>query len=95
VPGRPTQAVRHTCSSKLGVQKYFLYALKSIQCVECGITEIYLLLIAENLLKYILLLFFFFGFETYCVQPRNMSCGTTNEEIITNFMTTLSMKMNL
>jgi hypothetical protein len=42
------------------VQKYFLYALKSIQCVECGITEIYLLLIAENLLKYILLLFFFF-----------------------------------
>ena len=29
------------------------------------------------------------------VQPSNMSCGTTNEEIITNFMTTLSMKMNL
>jgi positive regulator of sigma E activity len=48
-----------------GVQKYFLYALKSIQCVECGITEINLLLVAGNLLKYILLLLFFFGFETY------------------------------
>ena len=32
-----------------GVQKYFLYAQMSIQCVECAITEIYLLLVARNL----------------------------------------------
>ena len=31
----------------------------SFQCVECVITEIYLLLVARNLLKYILLLFIF------------------------------------
>jgi hypothetical protein len=32
-----------------GVQKYFLYAQMTIQCVECAITEIYLLLVARNL----------------------------------------------
>jgi len=32
-----------------GVQKYFLYAQISIQCVECAITVIYLLLVAGNL----------------------------------------------
>ena len=42
-----------------GGQKYFLYAQMSIQCVECGIIEIYLLLVAGNLLKYILLWFIF------------------------------------
>jgi hypothetical protein len=40
-----------------GVQKYYLYAQMSIQCVECAITEIHVLLVARNLLKYILLLF--------------------------------------
>jgi hypothetical protein len=44
------------CGKKGGVQKYFLLAQMSIQCVECAITEIYLLLVARNLLKYILLL---------------------------------------
>ena len=43
----------------VGVQKDFLYSQMSIPCVECAITEIYLLLVARNLLKYILLLFFF------------------------------------
>ena len=42
-----------------GVQKYFLYARMSIQCVECAITEIYLLLVARNLLKYMLLFIVF------------------------------------
>jgi hypothetical protein len=46
----------------VGVQKYFLHAQMSIPCVECAITEIYLLLVARNLLKYILLLFFFIYF---------------------------------
>ena len=32
-----------------GVQKYFLYARMSIKCVECAITEIYLLLVASLL----------------------------------------------
>jgi hypothetical protein len=32
-----------------GVQKYFLYARMSFQCVECAITEIYLSLVARNL----------------------------------------------
>ena len=32
-----------------GVQKYFLYAQMTIQCVEYAITEIYLLLVARNL----------------------------------------------
>ena len=41
-----------------GVQKYFLYAQMTIQCVECAITEIYLLLVARNLLKYMLLFIF-------------------------------------
>jgi hypothetical protein len=41
------------------VQKYILLAQMSIQYVECAITEIYLLLVARNLLKYILLLFIF------------------------------------
>jgi hypothetical protein len=41
------------------VQKYILLAQMSIQYVECAITEIYLLLVARNLLKYILLLFVF------------------------------------
>jgi hypothetical protein len=30
-----------------GVQKYFLYAQMSIQCVECAFTVIYLLLLAR------------------------------------------------
>jgi hypothetical protein len=34
----------------------FSYAQMSIQCVECAITEIYLLLVARNILKYISLL---------------------------------------
>jgi hypothetical protein len=34
---------------KGGVQKYFLYTQMTIQCVECAITEIYLLLVARNL----------------------------------------------
>ena len=42
-----------------GIQKYFLYAQMTIQCVECAITEIYLLLVARNLYKYILLLYIF------------------------------------
>jgi hypothetical protein len=52
------------------VQKYILLAQMSIQYVECAITEIYLLLVARNLLKYILLLFIFFGFETYRLIGR-------------------------
>jgi hypothetical protein len=31
-----------------GFQKYFQYARMSIQCVECVIIEIYLLLVARN-----------------------------------------------
>ena len=31
------------------VQKYFLYDQMTIQCVECAITELYLLLVARNL----------------------------------------------
>jgi hypothetical protein len=38
---------------------FVLYAQMSIQCVEYAITEIYLLLVARNLLKYILLLFIY------------------------------------
>ena len=53
-----------------GVQKYFLLAQMSIQCVECAITEIYVLLVSRNLLKYILLLNIFFGFETYRLIGR-------------------------
>ena len=34
----------------------------SIQCVECAFTVIYVLLVARNLLKYILLIYFF-GFD--------------------------------
>jgi hypothetical protein len=45
------------CGKGAGVQKYFLLAQMSILCVECTITEIYLLLVARYLLKYILLLF--------------------------------------
>ena len=41
------------------VQKNFLYDQMSIQCVECAFTVIYLLLVARNLYKYILLLFIF------------------------------------
>ena len=40
-------------------QKYVLYAQMSMQCVECVFTVIYLLLVARNHLKYILLLFIF------------------------------------
>jgi hypothetical protein len=47
------------------VQKYFLYAQMSIQCVECAFTVIYLLLVARNLLKVHFALIYFFGFETY------------------------------
>ena len=53
-----------------GVQKYFRLAQMSIQCVECAITEIYLLLVARNLLKYILLLFILLSFETYRLIGR-------------------------
>ena len=42
------------CGKGGGIHKYL-----SIQCVECAITEIYLLLVTRNLLKYILLLFIF------------------------------------
>ena len=34
-------------------------------------------------------------YHNQCISPANVLCGTTNEEIITNFMTTLIMKMNL
>ena len=34
---------------KGGVQKYFLYAQMTIQCVECAITELYLLSVARNI----------------------------------------------
>jgi hypothetical protein len=34
-----------------GGHKYLRYAQMSLQCVECAITEIYLLLVARNLLK--------------------------------------------
>jgi hypothetical protein len=37
------------CGRGGGVQKYFLYVQMSIQCVECAITEVYLLLVARNL----------------------------------------------
>ena len=48
------------CRRGGGIQKHVLYAQMSIQCFECTITEIYLLLlVARNLLKYILLLFIF------------------------------------
>ena len=43
----------------------------SLQCVECAITEIYLLLVARNLLRY-MLLFIFFGFETYRLIGRSL-----------------------
>jgi hypothetical protein len=36
----------------VGVQKYFLHAQMSTPCVECAITEIYLLLVARNLLYF-------------------------------------------
>jgi hypothetical protein len=47
------------CGGGWGVQKNFLYDQMSIQCVECAFTVIYLLLVARNLYKYILLLFIF------------------------------------
>ena len=50
-----------------GVQKYFLYDQMSIQCVECAITEIYLLLVALNVH---FTLIYFFGFETYRLIGR-------------------------
>jgi hypothetical protein len=58
---------------KGGVPEIFPVCPEVIQCVECGITEIYLLLVAGNLLKYILLLLFVFGFETYRPIGRQLS----------------------
>ena len=52
----------------VGVQKYFLHAQMSIPCVECAITEIYLLLVARNLLKYILLLFIFYFYFFFVLR---------------------------
>ena len=45
-----------------GVQTNIMHAQMLIQCFECTITEIYLLLVARNLLKFAL--FYFLGFET-------------------------------
>jgi hypothetical protein len=36
----------------VGIQKYFLHAQMSTPCVECAITEIYVLLVARNLLHF-------------------------------------------
>jgi hypothetical protein len=51
-----------------GGLEIFLYTQMSIKCFECAITEIYLSLVARNLLKYVLLFFFFL--ETYRLIGR-------------------------
>ena len=57
------------CREEMGLQKYFLYAQMSIQCVICAFTETYLLLVAINHF-YILLFITFYGFEAYRLIGR-------------------------
>ena len=71
----------------VGVQKYFLHAQMSTPCVECAITEIYLLLVARNLLYFkrflatnntfcsFLFFLYFLGFETYRHSGRQLEPG--------------------
>ena len=56
------------------VQTYFLYAKTSIQYVECAITEIYLILVARNILKvhFALIFYLFFFFQTYRLIGRQL-----------------------
>jgi len=60
------------CVGGGGVQKYSLYAQMSIQCVECGITEIYVLLVARNILKYISLLFIYLVLRHIALLVANL-----------------------